>query len=157
MPTPAIALIGSALIAALGYAIWTDLRQRIIPNPLNAAIALGAPAWWWATGLAPWPGVAGQLALAVVALALFVGAFAMGAMGGGDVKLIAALGLWLLPLDFMRMLVWMSLIGGVLTLIVLLHHRWMAKTGKVEIPYGVAIAAATAPIFAERYLYHFTA
>jgi len=156
MQTALIGLLGGGLIAALVYATWTDLKARIIPNPLNAGIALAAPLWWWAIGLDLWPGVAWQLALGGGALLLFLGAFALGAMGGGDVKLIAALGLWLLPVDFMRMIVWMSLGGGLLTLVMLIRHRWNRAEGPLEIPYGVAIALAAIPILAERYLYHFT-
>lgn len=155
MHTPFYAILAGALIAGLCFAIWTDLRTRIIPNPLNAAIALAAPLWWWATGVDLWPGVPVQLAVAAVALAIFMAAFAFGAMGGGDVKLIAALGLWLLPLDFLRMLIWMSIGGGVLTVATLIWHRARKAEGRPEIPYGVAIAVATIPIFAERYVYHF--
>lgn len=146
-------ILALGLLAALGYAIWTDLRARIIPNPLNAGIALAAPLWWWASGLALWPGVALQVAVAAVALAVFVAFFAMGAMGGGDVKLIAALALWLLPLDFMRMLVWMSIAGGVVTVATIVHHQWRKAEGRPEIPYGVAIAVAAIPVLTERYLY----
>jgi prepilin peptidase CpaA len=148
-------IMAAALIVALGYATWTDVRARIIPNPLNAGIALAAPVWWWASGLEPWPGAAIQVAMAAVALAVFIGAFALGAMGGGDVKLIAALGLWLLPVDMLNMLVWMSLAGGVLTIGMLIAHKIRKSEGRPEIPYGVAIALATAPLLAERYIYHF--
>ena len=155
MQTVLIGIMAGGLIAALAYATWTDIRSRIIPNPLNAGIALSAPLWWWASGLSPWPGMAIQIALGGAALLVFMGAFAMGAMGGGDVKLIAALGLWLLPLDFFQMIVWMSLGGGLLTFGMLIW-KWSRKNeGQLEIPYGVAIAAATAPVLAERYIYHF--
>ncbi len=72
-----IGLLAGGLIAALLYATWTDLRARIIPNPLNAGIALAAPLWWWALDMHPWPGVAFQLAVAGAALLVFVGAFAI--------------------------------------------------------------------------------
>jgi prepilin peptidase CpaA len=126
----------------------------VIPNPLNAAIALAAPLWWWASGFA-WPGVAIQLAVGGGALLVFLGAFAIGAMGGGDVKLIAALGLWLVPLDFMRMIVWMSIGGGLLTVVMMVAHRLRKAEGPLEIPYGIAIALATIPELTQRYLYHF--
>lgn len=150
-----IGLLAGSLIAALLYATWTDLRERIIPNPLNAGIALSAPLWWWAVGMHPWPGMAIQLALAGIAFLIFMGAFAIGAMGGGDVKLIGALGLWLVPVDFMRMIVWMSIGGGVLTVVMLVRHRIRQSEGQLEIPYGVAIALAAIPLLTQRYLYHF--
>lgn len=155
MRTIFIELLAGGLVAALVYAIWTDARARVIPNPLNAGIALAAPLWWWASGIAPWPGVAAQLAVGGVALLIFMGAFAIGAMGGGDVKLIAALGLWLVPMDFMQMIIWMSLGGGLLTLAMLVWHRLRKAEGPLEIPYGIAIALATIPILTQRYLYHF--
>ncbi len=155
MQTALIAIMAGGLIATLAYAIWTDIRARIIPNPLNAGIALAAPLWWWASGLAPWPGVAIQLALGGVALLVFMGIFALGAMGGGDVKLIAALGLWLVPPDFIQMIIWMSIGGGLLTVGMLAWQRLRKIEGQLEIPYGVAIAAATIPVLAERYIYHF--
>lgn len=155
MQTALTGLLTGGLVAALVYAMWTDLRARIIPNPLNAGIALAAPLWWWACGVAPWPGIAIQLAVAGVALLIFAGAFAIGAMGGGDVKLIVALGLWLAPLDFMRMIVWMSIGGGVLTAIMLVRHKLRKIETPLEVPYGVAIAIATIPVLAERYFYQF--
>ena len=157
MQTALTGLLTGGLIAALLYATWTDIRARIIPNPLNAGIALSAPLWWWACGVAPWPGIAIQLAVAGVALLIFAGAFAIGAMGGGDVKLIVALGLWLAPLDFMKMIVWMSIGGGILTVAMFARHKLRKIETPLEIPYGVAIAIAAIPVLAERYLYQFAA
>ena len=157
MQTALTGILTGGLVVALLYATWTDLRARIIPNPLNAGIALSAPLWWWACGVAPWPGIAIQLAVAGVALLIFAGAFAIGAMGGGDVKLIVALGLWLAPLDFMKMIVWMSIGGGILTVIMLVRHKLRNIETPLEVPYGVAIALAAIPVLAERYFYQFAA
>jgi prepilin peptidase CpaA len=125
------------LIAAVG-----DIRTRIIPNRLNIAIALLAPVWWWATGEHSGAMLL-HLAFAAGALALFGALFAAGMMGGGDVKLITALALWLPPLGLLQMLVWMALAGGVLTVIMLIIHGVRRAPGKPEVPYGVAIVAAT--------------
>ena len=89
-----------------------DVRKREIANWKNAAIALLAPDWWWSIGLSLWPGVAIQLTVAAVVFGIFVGAFALGQMGGGDVKLIGAVALWLPFEPLAWMLVAMSLIGG---------------------------------------------
>jgi prepilin peptidase CpaA len=135
-------LIAAVPLMLLAWAAWGDLRTRTIPNWLCAAIALTAPLWWWAGGLPLWPDVPIQIGLAAGAFALFVIPFAMGAMGGGDVKLIGALALWL-PLPWlMKMLVVMAVAGGVLTLAMLAMHRLRKAEGNPEIPYGVAIAFA---------------
>ena len=147
--------MAGALIAGLVYATWTDLRERIIPNPLNAGIALAAPLWWWACGMSLWPNLAIQLGIAAAVFLLFVGAFSMGAMGGGDVKLIGALGLWLVPLDFISMIIWMSIGGGVLTVVMMIRHKLRKIEAPLEVPYGVAIALAAIPHLTERYIYHF--
>ena len=65
-----------------------------------------------------------------------------GGLTGGDVKLIAALSLWLPPLPLMAMLVTMSLAGGAVTLAMLVERLWRRDAGPVEVPYGVAIAIA---------------
>ena len=134
------------LPAAMGILLLSagieDARTREIANAKNAAIALLAPLWWFAVGLDPWPMMAVQLGVALVAFALFCGAFALGQMGGGDVKLIGALALWLAPLNVMNMLIVMSLAGGALTLAFVLDHRLLRREAPIEIPYGVAIAFA---------------
>lgn len=142
MPTiPQIALM--ALFAGLLlYAAWGDIRARIIPNWLNAAIALAAPLWWLAIGVPPWPGMAILVAGSAIVFAIFATTFALGLMGGGDVKLLTAVALWFAPLPLMRMIVAMALIGGVLTLFMVVLHRARRAPGQPEIPYGVAISAA---------------
>jgi prepilin peptidase CpaA len=132
-----IVLAVMLLIAAIG-----DIRARVIPNRLNMAIALLAPVWWWATGEHSYAMLL-HLAFAAGALALFGALFAMGMMGGGDVKLITVLALWLAPSDMLEMLVWMAIAGGILTLIMLIIHALRRAPGRPEVPYGVAIVAAT--------------
>ena len=135
-------LLLAVLIVLLVWAGIEDVRQRTIANAKTIAIALLAPAWWWASGMAVWPDMAIQLAAALIVFALFVGVFAMGWMGGGDVKLIGALALWLSPALLAWMLVAMSAIGGLLTLAMLIDRRFARREGPVEVPYGVAIACA---------------
>ncbi|WP_300535890.1 prepilin peptidase [Sphingosinicella sp.] len=132
-----------ALFALLAYVIYSDVTRRIIPNTVNAAVALLAVPFWLGSGEALWPLVGWQLLLAVGVFAVFAGIFALGAMGGGDVKLLTALALWLPAIPYLRMLVLMSIIGGVLTLAYLVWHRKRGKAGNPEIPYGCAICLAT--------------
>ncbi|WP_066719312.1 A24 family peptidase [Sphingomonas pituitosa] len=140
------AIFQACLLGALALLLVSagieDIRFRTIANAKNAAIALGAPLWWWTTGMAPWPDIAIQIGCAALVFGLFVAVFAVGMMGGGDVKLIGALALWLPLVPLLRMLVLMSLLGGVLTLAMLLHGklRRPKRETPIEVPYGVAIA-----------------
>ncbi len=89
----------AGLAIALLCAAFTDLRSRRIANWLTGSIALSAPLFWWASGLG-WPGIGLQLAVAAGCFALLCGLFALRAMGGGDVKLLSALALWIRPAGF---------------------------------------------------------
>ena len=134
-------LVG-ALAIALTVAAFTDIRRRQIDNWLNAAVAAGAPLFWWVTGLTLWPGVALQLALAVVTFFVLAGLFALKAMGGGDVKLLTALALWMPALLFLKLLVIMAVAGGILTMAMSMWHIARRQKDKLKIPYGIAIATA---------------
>lgn len=129
-----------ALAIALLVAAFTDIRRRQIDNWLNLAIAAGAPAFWWSQGLALWPDVALQLGVAAGAFALFAGLFALKVMGGGDVKLLTALALWIPFYEYMQLLLIMSIAGGVLTMALVFWHTARHQKDRIAIPYGVAIA-----------------
>jgi prepilin peptidase CpaA len=132
-----LCLLGALLVTAA----VTDIRSRIISNRLNATIAILAVPWWFAIHLSGYE-ILFQCGLAAALLFLFAIFFAMGMMGGGDVKLLAALGLWLPLTKMLILLEWMALGGGVLTLGMLIAHRLRKAPGKPEIPYGVAIVGA---------------
>lgn len=151
-------LLGALAIALLIAAI-TDIRRRQIDNWLTLGIAAGAPLYWWASGMAFMPDIAWQLGLAAVTFAVLFAMFALRVMGGGDVKLLTALALWIAPLWFMRLVIVMSIVGGVLTLVMWIHHRSAKRTGRLAIPYGVAIACAGLwALFAQhRALFHLPA
>jgi prepilin peptidase CpaA len=142
-----------ALLVIVAAAI--DIRTFTISNRLNLAIALLAPLYWWSIGLPLWPEAAIQIGVATAVFALLALAFYTGMMGGGDVKLAAALALWFSPASTVRFLVIMSVAGGVLTLVVLLVHRLRKKSGRPEIPYGVAIAIGALAIITQRCLNQF--
>jgi prepilin peptidase CpaA len=135
----ALPLVLMLLLVSAGI---EDVRRREIANGKNLAIALLAPLWWWAAGVEPWPGMAIQLALGLVVFGAFIGLFALGAMGGGDVKMIGALALWLPWPVLLQFLVAMSLAGGAVTVAMAIEHRWRRTATPLEVPYGVAIAVA---------------
>jgi prepilin peptidase CpaA len=155
-------LLGLLAILLIVAAV-IDVRTFTISNGLNAAVALFAPLYWWSIGLPLWPDAAIQVAVAAGVFVLLAATFYMGMMGGGDVKLAAALALWFSPLGTLKFLIVMSLAGGVLTLIVLLLHKKGGKApidgdapaGRPEVPYGVAIAFGALWILAQRFLNQF--
>jgi prepilin peptidase CpaA len=132
----------AALVLLLVSAGIEDARTREIANWKNAAILALAPLWWWSNGLSLLPDVALQLAVGGVVFALFCGAFYFNWMGGGDVKMIGALALWLPFQALAWMLIVMSLLGGALTVLLVVERLVRRKDGNIEIPYGVAIALA---------------
>ncbi|BBF69496.1 MULTISPECIES: A24 family peptidase [Sphingomonadaceae] len=149
-----LALIG-ALGALLIAAAITDLRSRIISNRLNLAVAALAPLWWLASGLDLWPGIAVQLLVGAIVFILFAALFAAGMMGGGDVKLLGALALWFPWQAVLSLIVLMAMLGGLVTIVTVIHHRMTKRLGQPEIPYGVAISIAALWLLGERYLNHF--
>ena len=155
-------LLGLLAILLIAAAI-IDVRTFTISNGLNLTVALLAPLYWWSIGLPLWPDAAIQVAVAATVFAVLAATFYMGMMGGGDVKLAAALALWFRPFTTLKILVIMSLAGGLLTLIVLAVHKKRAKApisgdspaAKPEVPYGVAIAIGALWILAQRFLNQF--
>lgn len=148
-----IALIAALVLLLLSAGI-EDARTREIADRKNIAIALIAPLWWWASGLPVWPDMVVRIAVAAGAFLLFAQAFRIGMMGGGDVKMIAAIALWLPPSLLMQMMLVMSIAGGAVTLAMMVDHRLRrAAAGEaengIEVPYGVAIAIAALVILRE--------
>jgi prepilin peptidase CpaA len=136
------------LLFALGLLLVSagieDARSREIANWKNAAVALLAPLWWLANGLPVWPDMVLQIGVALLVLGFFAGAFAVGQMGGGDVKLIAALALWLPLQPLISMVVMMTLLGGALTMIMVAEAWVRQRQGmpKVSRPFaaiGIAL------------------
>lgn len=150
----ALMLLG-LMAATLMWIAVMDVRTYTISDRLNLAIALLAPVYWWSAGVPLWPDAAIRVGVAVLVFLLFAGAFYMNVMGGGDVKLAGALALWFIPHETLKLIVIMSIAGGVLTLIVVGVHHARKKTGRPEVPYGVAIAVGGLWLLAQRFLNHF--
>lgn len=149
-------LLGGLAIALL-VAAFTDIKRRQIDNWLTFGIAAVAPLFWWASGMALWPDVAWQFGVALASFVVLAGLFAIRAMGGGDVKLLTALALWIPPLWFLKLLVVMALVGGVLTVVLGAWNVARRRRDKLAIPYGVAISCAGLWVLASHYLPAFQA
>ncbi len=143
------------LAILLCVVFYTDGRHRIIPNWLNLVIAALAPVMWVVSGMAVWPDMVIQLGIGLGVFAIFAGIFALGGIGGGDVKLLGALGLWFPLVQMGQLLLAMALIGGALTIVLSMWHLMRRAKDKLKIPYGIAIALAGLLTIYERYLNQF--
>jgi len=94
--------LGVAVIACA-----SDLRTRRIPNVLTIGAALAGLLFNLLTG--GWSAGAASVAGWLVGMAIFLAPFVLGGLGGGDVKLLGALGAWFGPTDA----VWLALYAGV--------------------------------------------
>jgi prepilin peptidase CpaA len=97
------------------YAMMSDYRWLHIPNAVSIILAVAFFPFAWLAGPAI-PFWAHLIVAGAVFLLLF-GFFALGWLGGGDVKLIGAIMLWTGPSQGVSFIVLFALFGGVLALI----------------------------------------
>jgi len=113
------------LMAALAFA-WLDLRTRRIPNSLTLSTALVGLGFQW--GYGGWGGLVNGLGGLAVGFGLLVLPYALGGVGAGDVKALAALGAWMNPGQTMYLFCYMALAGGGIALIMLCWHGQLLDT-----------------------------
>lgn len=146
----------ATLAALMIAAAISDLRTRTISNGLNMVIALLAIPYWFAANYG-WTDMAWQFGAAFGVFLIFVGLFFLGAMGGGDVKMLGGVLMWI-PLNlFMPTLTVMAVAGGLLSAVMLILKKVRRDDRPPEVPYGVAIAAAGLWALHQQYLNHFPA
>lgn len=140
------------------YAAVRDVQTYTIRNRLVLVVAALAPVFWFAEGLGV-EDIAIRIGMGVTIFGLFALAYRFGMMGGGDVKLAAAIALWFSAFETLRFVVVMSIAGGIVTLVALAAHKTAkndaGETGRVKVPYGVAIALGGLWNVAQRFLNHF--
>jgi len=151
----AYATLGGLAIALL-VCIYSDIRYRLIYNKIMICIALGAPIFWYATGGFSVSEIGIHVLTAAITFLVFAIAFHFGAMGGGDVKLFAALALWFHWIEAIRLVLYASIIGAMVTILFLIIHKLKQRDGRARIPYGVAISLSGLWIAGERIFNHFT-
>lgn len=99
-------------LAVLAVATFTDLRSHRIPNWLVFPFLL---AGFVVSGtLHGWAGILHSLAGMALGALLFGGLCALGGMGMGDVKLVAAIGAWIGTTQLVIALVVTGIAGGVM-------------------------------------------
>jgi prepilin peptidase CpaA len=145
--------------ALMAFAASSDLLTMTISNRLSLALAGGFAVLALATGM-PLAEVGQHLAAGALILAIAFVCFARGWIGGGDAKLAAVTALWF-GFDFLLpYLLYASLFGGVLTLLLiqfrllplpaaLAQHPWILRLHEkgAGIPYGIALAAAALMVY----------
>jgi prepilin peptidase CpaA len=117
-------LAGAVFVALLGAV--TDVRSARIPNWLTYCALLAAlilrSALLGLSGLKS--GALGML----VAGGLFLLLFVLGAMGGGDMKLMAAVGTWVGSTQVMTLILAAALAGGILAIGRMLFGKTVGQT-----------------------------
>jgi prepilin peptidase CpaA len=162
-----LGLITTIVFTALvGYAGWIDLRTRRIPNWLTLGILLLGLVLKAAAGLGA---LASGAIGAALGLALAVVLFGLGAVGGGDGKLLIGVGAFFGFERFVGALLLIAVLGGLLGVLEAVRRgvilpavfsaggmirRWLTlgrsgerrtveSPGAVTVPYGVAIATGS--------------
>lgn len=144
-------IILAAYYTLLLWAVFTDVLTYRIPN----RISLGITVLYFIYALFVRGEAVNLPAAVAVAAGVFAVAtvlFALRLMGGGDVKLLAAVALWAGPGHVLPFLVVTSIAGGVLALVALTPIRATIASARARLgfgepavpacvlPYGVAIA-----------------
>ncbi len=157
MPSLSTAMAVLAMLAAawmLAGLAWRDLTQRRLPNPMVGSYAAFFIPYALGTSMDGVQFVT-HLGLALAVGALMAVLFALRKVGGGDVKLWAALMLWAGPKGALPALVIAVLIGGLLGVLGLVARAVLQRkrrprgralfamlTASRGIPYGVGLAIA---------------
>jgi prepilin peptidase CpaA len=115
------------VVLAIGVvACVTDVRSRKIPNLLTFGAALCGLLFHVA--LSGVPGLVTATSGWATGVALFLPFFLLRGMGAGDVKLLAALGAWLGPMQTIWLALFTSIAGGVMALIVAVSTGYLRTT-----------------------------
>ena len=155
----AAAVLAFPVLMALA-ALW-DVATMTISNRVSLALVASFLA------LAPLTGMGLEQVLlhfgaGALVLVVAFGCFAMGWMGGGDAKILAAVSLWFGFSHLMDYLLYASVFGGALTLLLLQFRQWplpymlagqawllRLHAKESGIPYGIALAIGALLVYPE--------
>ena len=145
--------------ALMAFAASSDLLTMTISNRLSLALAGSFFLLTLVTGMSL-AAIGMHLAAAALVLVFSFGFFSQGWIGGGDAKLVAATALWFGFDYLLDYLIYASLFGGVLTLVLIQFRRlplpgplarqpWILRLHETGggIPYGIALAAAALAVY----------
>ncbi|SDN91685.1 prepilin peptidase [Afipia sp. GAS231] len=147
--------------ALIAFAAASDLLTMTISNRVSLALVAGFLV------LAPLGGMGLHdmllhLGAGATVLAAAFACFALGQVGGGDAKVAAAVALWFGFTPLLDWLVYASLFGGALTILLLMFRQWplpyplagQAWLSKLHdkqsgVPYGIALAIGALMVYPE--------
>jgi prepilin peptidase CpaA len=145
--------------ALMAFAASSDLFTMTISNRVSIALVAGFFVLAYAAGM-NLNDVLSHVGAAFAVLTVTFVFFARGWIGGGDAKLAAATALWLGFDHLLPYLLYASIFGGVLTLLMirfrlmplpaaLAEQDWVKRLHKLDggVPYGIALAAAALMIY----------
>jgi len=145
--------------ALMAFAACSDLLTMTISNRVSLALVAGFFALAFVIGMNPTL-ILSHIGAATAVLVVAFVFFARGWIGGGDAKLAAATALWLGFDQLMPYLLYSSLLGGLLTIVLLnirmmplpsllLGHPWAERLHSKDsgVPYGIALAAAALIVY----------
>src|SRR5450432_2537029 len=147
--------------ALMAFAAASDLLTMTIPNRVSLALAAGFLVLAGVSGM-DLTNIFAHVAAGATVLIVAFACFAMGWIGGGDAKVAAAAALWFGFSDLMNYLLYASLFGGALTLLLLQFRQWplpysfagqdwLLKLHAKDsgIPYGIALAIGALMVYPE--------
>jgi prepilin peptidase CpaA len=143
----------------MAFAASSDLLTMTISNRVSIILVAGFFALAFMTGMAT-AEVLSHVGAATLVLIVSFGFFTRGWIGGGDAKLAAATAIWLGFGYLLNYLVYASLLGGALTLL-LIEFRLLPLPGLLagqfwaqrlhrqggDVPYGIALAGAALLVY----------
>lgn len=147
--------------ALMAFAAASDLFTMTIPNRVSLLLIAGFFVLAGFSGM-PLSEIGMHVAAGLTVLVVAFACFAFGWIGGGDAKVAAAAGLWFGFTPLASYLVYASLFGGALTLLMLqfrqwplpyalVTHEWAQRLHRKDsgIPYGIALALGALLIYPE--------
>jgi prepilin peptidase CpaA len=145
--------------ALMAFAAASDLFTMTISNRVSLALAGSFLMLAALSGMAPME-ILSHLGAGALVLSVAFFCFAMGWVGGGDAKIAAAAALWFGFAHLLNYLIYASLFGGALTVLLLQFRQWplpYALAGQTwllrlhakdsGIPYGIALASGALMVY----------
>jgi prepilin peptidase CpaA len=147
--------------ALMAFAAASDLLTMTISNRVSLALAAGFLILALASGM-DLADILNHIGAGALVLVVAFGCFAMGWVGGGDAKIAATAALWFGFAELLDFLLYASLFGGALTLLLLQFRQWplpyslagqawllRLHANESGIPYGIALAIGALMIYPE--------